>query len=121
MEYQSVVSRPSLSVAGVEFEVVRMSFGRRLELMKQVRELSQRREFHQAGETPGDRMEAALLSMEIDRIYWQWGLRAIHGLVLDGAPVTAEDQWASGPEALTREILEGIRAEAGLGEAERKN
>ena len=121
MEYQSVVRKPSAALLGVEFELARMSFGRRLELMKQVRELSQRREFHQAGETPADRMEAALLSMEIDRLYWQWGLRAVHGLQLDGVPATVEGLWATGPEALSREILEAIRAEAGLTETERKN
>lgn len=121
MEHQSVARRASAALAGVEFEVVRMSFGRRLELMKQVRTLSQRQEFHQAGETAANKMEAAVLSMEIDRIYWEWGVRAIHGLTLDGEPATAESAWTRGPEALTREILAAIREEAGLSEDERKN
>ncbi len=121
MEHQSFVRKASATMAGVEFEVARMSFGRRLELMKQVRALSQRQEFHQAGESAADQMEAAVLSMEIDRIYWQWGLQAIHGLTLDGETATVETLWTRGPEALTREILTEIRGEAGLNEDERKN
>lgn len=121
MEYSSTIRIPSATLPGVEFEVARMSFGRRLELMKQVRELSQRREFFEAGATPVDRMEAALLSIEIDRLYWHWGLRAVRGLTLDAQAATAESLWEQGPEDFTREVLAEIRAEAGLDDAERKN
>jgi len=121
MDYQSSVTLASKAAAGVEFEVARMSFGRRLELMRQVRDLSQRREFHDAAGTPGGQMESAVLSMEIDALYWRWGLQAVRGLQIDGAAVDAAAQWERGPEALTREILTAIRAEAGLSEDERKN
>jgi hypothetical protein len=105
----------------VEFAVARMSFGRRLDLMLQVRELSREREFHAAGESDFARMESAVISMEIDRLYWRWGLKSVRGILIDGEEATPGNLWEHGPEALTREILEAIRFEAGLNDNERKN
>jgi hypothetical protein len=106
---------------GVEFEVARMSFGRRLDLMREVRDISRQREFHHAGESDGDRMEAALTSMEIDFLYWRWGLQAVRGLQIDGEDATPVNVWTRGPEALTREILDAVKSESGLTDSERKN
>ena len=64
---------------GVTFAVARMSFGRRVELMRRVRELARRMEFLEAGGDPGDQMDAALLQAEIDRLYLVWGLQASQG------------------------------------------
>lgn len=121
MDLQSYVTRPSTALPGVEFDIRRMTFARRLDLMTQIRELSQQREFHAAGAQPEDRMESALLSMRIDRIYLAWGFQAARGLTLDGVPVTADALWQQAPEAFTREVIDAIRAEAGLREDERKN
>src|ERR1051326_8152685 len=66
MEYDSVAVVESKARAGVRFEIARMSFGRRLELMRRVRELARRVEFLEAGESPGERMDAGLLRAEID-------------------------------------------------------
>jgi hypothetical protein len=121
MTYESTKSVASASAPGVQFIVTRMSFGRRMELMRKVRELAGRMEFLAAGETPQERMDAALLQAEIDRLYVSWGLRAITGLQLDGEVATPESLLESGPEELFREALAAVRSETELSEAERKN
>jgi hypothetical protein len=78
-------------------------------------------EFLEAGKEPGDRMDAALLQAEIDRLYLVWGLKSIEGLSVDGADATPETLAEAGPEELFREALEAVRAETGLNDAERKN
>jgi hypothetical protein len=121
MTYESVVEVASKIAPGVRFTVARMSFGRRVELMRRVRELARRAEFLEAGSQPGDKMDAGLLQAEIDRLYLAWGLRAVSGLVLDGSHASPELLAEAGPEELFREALEAVRAEAGLTDEERKN
>jgi hypothetical protein len=121
MEYQSTVRAESRSHPGVEFTVYRMSFGRRLELLRRVRDLAARAEFLAAGDDPREKIEATLLVGEIDRLYLLWGLAGIEGLELDGQAATPERLVEAGPEALSREILAAIKKEAGLSEEEQKN
>lgn len=111
----------STACPGVEFAIARISFGRRLELMKRIRDLAARAEFFEAGRDEKNRMEASLLGAEIDRIYVAWGLAGIRGLELDGENATVEGLIERGPEDLFREALEAVRAECGLSETERKN
>ena len=111
----------SASHPEVMFVVARMSFGRRLELMRRVRELALRAEFFEAGCDEKNQMEASLLGAEIDRLYIEWGLEEIRGLELDGAPATPQSLMERGPESLFREALEAVRHECGLSEQERKN
>jgi hypothetical protein len=106
---------------GVEFVIARMTFGRRIELMRQVRDLAARLEYFEAGRDAKNDMEASLLGAEIDRLYIRWGLEEIRGLELDGVPATAESLIASGPEDLFLEALAAIKTECGLTENERKN
>jgi len=121
MNYESVVVIESRVAPGVTFTVQKMSYGRRAELMRRIRELGRQQEFLQASEQPGDKMDAALLEAEINRVYLSWGLRSITGLVLDGSDATPESLASDGPEDLFREALEAVRAEAGLTPQERKN
>ncbi len=121
VNYESEVHLESQSVPGVRFTIARMSFGRRIELTKQVRELTRRIEFLEAGNEAGERIEAALASSEVDHLYLRWGLSGLEGLEIDGQPATPEGLIAKGPEKLCREILGAIRAECGLTEEERKN
>ena len=65
---------------GVEFVIARMTFGRRIELMKLVRDLAVRIEYFEAGQNARNGMEASLLGAEIDRLYMLWGLEAVRGL-----------------------------------------
>jgi hypothetical protein len=107
--------------SGVEFVIARMTFGRRLELMRGVRDLASRLEFFQAGRDAANEMEASLLAAEIDKLYILWGLEEVRGLELDGAPATVESLIERGPEELFHEALRAVRSECGLGENERKN
>jgi hypothetical protein len=121
MTYESIREVESESVPGVSYVVARMSFVRRVELMRRVRELAGRKEFQDAGEDARGKMDAALLQAEIDRLYVVWGLREVRGLTVDGVAATPESLGEAGPENLFREALAAVRAETGLSAVERKN
>jgi len=121
MEYTSYEVVESKAAQGVAYTVAKMSFGRRVELTRRIRELASRREFLEAGETPEDKMNAALLASEIDRTYVAWGLKEVSGLELDGLPATPETLASNGPEDLFREALAVVKDRCGLLDAERKN
>jgi hypothetical protein len=111
----------SVARPGVEFVVARMTFGRRLELMRRIRDLAARIEFFEAGRNEKNRMEASLLAAEMDRLYIIWGVEEIRGLELDEGPATVEALIERGPEELFVEALAAVKAECGLSENERKN
>ncbi|MCU1235011.1 MAG: hypothetical protein JWP63_2978 [Candidatus Solibacter sp.] len=117
-ESESVVE--SQAVPGVRLRIARISFAGRLELMRRVRELARRAEFLDAGKDPADKMDAALLQAEIERLYVTWGVKAVEGLTVDGI-VAGPDALAAGPESVFREALAAVRREFGLSEEERKN
>jgi hypothetical protein len=121
MNYQSVTMVQSRIASAVQFTVAKMSFGRRTELMRKVRELAGKVEFLEAGNGSGEKMDAALLRVEIDRLYVKWGLVGITGLELDGVEATPETLAALGPEDLFREALALVRSQTGLSVEERKN
>jgi hypothetical protein len=121
MNYESQDSIPSKVVAGVVFTVNRMSFGRRLELMRRVKAIAPRLECFQAGDTGQDKMEASLLSAEIDQLYLEWGLTAVSGLDIDGTPANAGNLISSGPEDLCVEALRLVKQACRLSESEIKN
>lgn len=120
MEYESVIEIESEAMPGVRMRVARMSFGRRLELMRRVRALARKVECFESGDL-GQRMDAGVLRAEIDRMYLEWGLVEVSGLTVDGAAATAEVLAERGPEELFREALAAVRRETGLSEDERKN
>ncbi len=121
VHYDSVQRVQSKAIPGVTFDVNRISFGRRMELTRRVREISQRAEFLQAGAKLQDQVEANLIVQEVEAIYLRWGLVGIYGLTIDEEPATAEQVLERGPEELTREILTAIKKLCGLDEEERKN
>ena len=121
MTYESVKEVESKIAPGVRFRIARMSFARRVDLMRQVRELARRMEFLEAGQAPGEKMDSALVKAEVDRLYLIWGLVGVSGLELDGAAATPAGLAESGPEDLFREALAAVKAETGLSGAERKN
>jgi len=116
-----VVKIESKTILGVTFSINRISFGRRMELSRQVREISQRAAFLEAGNELREKIEASLLAQEIDAMYLRWGLVSIDGLTIDGEAATAVQLIEKGPEELMREIVSTIRGQCGLNEAERKN
>jgi hypothetical protein len=121
VSYESHTRVPSATTAGVIFQIRRMSFSRRLDLARKVREIAQKVEFLEAGKELKDKVESSILSAEIDRMYLEWGLESIDGLRIDGESATPQILLERGPEALAREIVDRIRAECQLSEDERKN
>src|SRR5271163_733628 len=89
LQYESVVSIDSKSTMGVRFAIHRISFGRRLDLSRRVRELSRRAEFLAAGTELNEKIEAGILAQEIDAMYLQWGLASIEGFIIDDERATA--------------------------------
>jgi hypothetical protein len=120
MNYESAVRTESQKCPGVSYVVERMSFGRRLELMKSVRDAAAKLEFYEASLSDADKMNASILSAEVDKIYVRWGLREVDGLLIDGERATPETLSTSGPEDLFREALTAVKQQCGLSEAEKK-
>jgi hypothetical protein len=120
MTYESYKRVDSQITPGVAFVVAKMSFGRRMDLMLRIRELVLKCEFLQSGEEPKEKLEAALLSAEVDRLYVTWGLQQLIGLEVDGAAATPELLASAGPEDLFREAASAVKAECGLSEEETK-
>jgi hypothetical protein len=121
VHYESGTVVESRVMPGVKFTVARMSFARRLELMRRIRELARRAEFLSAGQSSEEKMDAALVQAEIERLYVAWGLTSVSGLTVDGRDATPETLSGEGPEELFREALAAVRTETGLAEEQRKN
>jgi hypothetical protein len=120
-KYQSTAWFDSETRAGVRFGIVRVSFGRRIELARRIREIGRRAEYLEASSEPRDKLEATVLSAEIDRAYLDWGLIGVDGLEIDGAAATAKTLIEEGPVEIAAEALARIKSECGLTEDERKN
>jgi hypothetical protein len=115
------VDRRSEIQRGVVYRLKKISFGRRMELTRRIRDIAQRAEFLAAGGKAEEKIEAAILGQEIERLYVTWGVEEVRGLRVDGAVATPEVLIDTGPEELFREALALVRAECGLTESERKN
>ncbi len=120
-DYDSESVVQSRVLPGVTFTIAKMSFGRRVELMKLVRDLARRTEFLSASEDTCDKLDGALLRADIDRLYVMWGLKAVSGLAVGARAAGPELLADEGPEELFREALAAVRRETGLTEEERKN
>src|SRR5579863_10041944 len=120
-EWQSKTIVHSQAWPGVEYVIARITFGRRLELLKRVRDLAVRLEYFEAGREEKNRIEASLLGAQLDRLYIEWGLEDVRGLQIDGESATPESLVDRGPEELFQEVLAAVKAECGLNEQERKN
>src|SRR5271165_7613672 len=112
--WQSSTTVPSESWPGVEFIIARITFGRRMELLKRVRDLATRLEYFEAGREEKNRLEASLLGAQLDRLYIDWGLEEIRGLELDGEAATPLSLIERGPEDVFKEALAAVKAECGL-------
>ena len=101
MHYDSVVSIDSKAAPGVKFAIQRISFGRRMELSRRVREISRKAEFLEAGTELHEKIEANILAQEIDAMYLQWGLVSVEGLIIDGEAADASAVAGKGPGRLS--------------------
>ncbi len=109
------------AIEGVRYEIVRVSFGRRIELARRIREIGRKMEYLEAGNDARETLEATVLGAEIDRAYLDWGLVSIEGLEIDGEAATPAALVDRGPVELAMEILARIKSECGMTEDERKN
>jgi hypothetical protein len=89
-------------------------------MMKKIREIALKNEFLKAGDT-AEQIEGALADALVRKLYLEWGLLEVQGLSIDGEAATPELLIAKGPEALSEEVVDSIRAELELSEDERKN
>lgn len=107
----------------VKYRISKMSMGRRLELTRRMRDLTKRLEFATAAAATStdDKMEAAILAGEVDRLYWEFALESIEGIQMNGDEISPTTQFELGPEDLSREILMRIKQQTQLTDAERKN
>jgi hypothetical protein len=119
--YDSALWFDAESLAGVRFAIARLTFGRRLELARRIREIGRKAEFLSAGADAREKLEAAVVGAEVDRAYLEWGLLAVDGLTIDGEPADPQTVVDTGPLALAIEILGRVKSECGLSESERKN
>jgi hypothetical protein len=119
--YRSFVALKSDTTPGVSYTVLRMSFGRRMELFRLIREMAAKLPYLDASTELQEKVEANLLSQAIDELYLRWGLLEVRGLSIDGESATVESLIACGPEELTKEIVAAVKAQCGLSEEERKN
>jgi hypothetical protein len=120
-KHESFVWVDAETHTGVRYRIARMSLGRRIELARRIREAGRSLEFLEAGNDVREKLEAAVLQGEIDRVYLEWGLEAVEGLEIDGEAATPDSLIERGPANLAAEILKRIRNECGLSENERKN
>jgi hypothetical protein len=121
MNYESYIRIDSKVIPGVAFVIGKMSLMRRMDLIRRIREMSLKCEFLNAGESAEEKLQAALFSAEIDRLYVTWGLQEVIGLEVDGVAATPDLLVSRGPEDLFREVVAAVKAECGLSEPERKN
>jgi hypothetical protein len=119
--YDSALWFDAESAHGVRYAIARLTFGRRLELARRIREIGRKAEFLAAGADVREKLESAVVSAEVDRAYLEWGLLAVEGLTIDGEPANPQAVVDKGPLELATEILSRVKSECGLSEAERKN
>jgi hypothetical protein len=119
-QFESVSWNESKTVAGVRFAVQEPSLSKRIELTRQLHELTLRNEFL-AGGKEMQQMELALAELLVQKLLVEWGLAAIEGLDIDGKAATASSLIERGPESLAAEIAAAVKGRCWLDEEERKN
>lgn len=120
VNYESLSWHNSSNVEGVRFAIRKASLLQRLELTRQIKELTLHHEFLKAGDIP-DQLDATIADLLVRKLYLDWGLTTITGLQIDRNPATKDLLIEKGPEPLVEEVLTAIRAEIGLSEDEIKN
>jgi hypothetical protein len=110
----------SRTFEGVRFAVREPSLANRIELTKQLHELTLKNEFL-AGGKELQQLELALAEMLVQKALIEWGLVEVEGLLIDGKRPTTAILVEAGPEKLVAEIAASVRARCGLSEEERKN
>lgn len=121
IDYRSTDRFNSDKYPGVNFEVARMSFGRRTELIRRIREIAAPIECLNSSDQVADQLQAQLLGQQVDNLFLAWGLVSITGLSIDGYEADIDTLLAKGPVDLAAEIVVAVKESCGLSDAERKN
>jgi hypothetical protein len=121
VEYITNFDHHSQNFPGVTCRIEKITFEKRLALLKEIRELARQYEFSAAGVSVGDRYEAAVIQHEINQRYWHYFVSAVSGLSIDGDEATAASVWSCGPDGLVQEVLEVIASQVFLSADEAKN
>ncbi len=108
------------TIEGVRFAVREPSLANRIELTRQLHDLTLKNEFL-AGGKELQQLELALAEMLVQKALVEWGLVEVEGLQVDGKRPTTAILIEAGPEKLVAEIAACVRARCGLSEEERKN
>jgi hypothetical protein len=119
-EYSSVVWRSSDTYKGVRYAIRKISIAQRIEMAERIQTLSSKYEFLKAGDAL-EQAEAHLADLLVRKLYIEWGLAVIEGLVIDGEKASLDLLIEKGPELLCDEIVAAIREELELSSEERKN
>jgi hypothetical protein len=119
-DFESVQWRTSREMPQVRFAVREPSLQKRIDLTRQLHELTLRNEFLASGKEM-EQLELALAELLVQKVLIEWGLAAIEGLYIDGKPATTSQLIEAGPERLVAEIAAAVRERCGLSEEERKN
>lgn len=119
--WRSAEEYRSTKYPGVKYRVAKMSMGRRIDLTRRVKDLMKQLEFLSAGSSTQDKVDAAILAGEMDRLYWDFGLESLDGIDINGEPMTPNEQFERGPEDLSREILQRVKQNCQLSQDEQKN
>ncbi|MCC6389519.1 MAG: hypothetical protein IT167_02865 [Bryobacterales bacterium] len=121
MHYSSTIQYESRMIPGVTFTLWRLSFGKRLELLRRVHSLAGKQEFCTASQTVESQYEAAILEKAMQQIYLECTLVQVEGLLIDGEPASTDILLQRGPENLVGEIIGTIHRHMGLSAEEQKN
>jgi len=121
MHYNSTIQYESSTIPGVRFTLWRLSFGKRLELLRRVHGLAAKQEFFTASQTVESQYGAAILEQEVQQVYLQCCLVQVEGMLIDGEPASTEILIHRGPESLVEEITSAIHRQMGLTAEEQKN
>jgi hypothetical protein len=109
-----------LRAPGVRYALRRITLGQRIELTRRARELARQNDYLRSGDN-GDRLEALLGDLLVQKMYLEWGLAAVEGLTIDGVTAEPVDLIERGPEALADEVMTTLRSYLVLTDEERKN
>lgn len=120
VKFESVHWQNSKELPDVRFAVREPSLQKRIELTRQLHELTLRNEFLASG-SEMEQLELALAELLVQKVLVEWGLAAIEGLHIDGKPATPSRLIEAGPDKLVAEIATAVRQRCGLSEEERKN
>ena len=118
--FESVRWQTSRELPEVRFAVREPSLQKRIDLTRQLHELTLRNDFLASGREM-EQLELALAELLVQKLLVEWGLASIEGLYIDGKPATPSQLIDTGPERLVAEIATAVRERCGLTEEERKN